>query len=167
MRDPRGEPVDLDPRWPSRCRVAWRSCPPRALARSGQGDFHHRGSSADVTHGLGPQNGIVIRGVGRDLGATDPEPLPRQTRTLASTRRPLVPGPFRSLDDEELATEVAGHREVVEVTLNALAERGMLSLHRMVAVAPAPFVNGCNRPSELARLVGHLVSDQPLRDRPQ
>ena len=43
------------------------------------------------------------------------EPLPRQTRTLASTTKPLVPGPFRSLDDEEQATKVTAHREVVEV----------------------------------------------------
>jgi hypothetical protein len=46
------------------CRVARGSYPPRALARSGRGDFHLSGSSVDAARGYEPQMRTVIRGWG-------------------------------------------------------------------------------------------------------
>src|SRR5262244_4385746 len=52
----------------------------------------------------------------RPLSEEIREPLPRETRALAATAQPLVPGPLRRFDESPETPNVATHAEVVEVT---------------------------------------------------
>ena len=63
------------------------------------------------------------------------ESLPRETLALAPTAEPLVPRSLRVLDDEQQASKVAAHTEVVEVALDSPRERGVLVFHREVPMA--------------------------------
>jgi hypothetical protein len=51
-------------------------------------------------------------------------------RLLAPTAEPLVPSPFRLFDEQEQTAKVAADAEVIEVTLDAPPERGVLLLDR-------------------------------------
>jgi len=75
------------------------------------------------------------------------EPLPGETRALAATTQPSVPGPPRCFDEEQQTTKVAAHAEVVEVASQSSRERCVLLPDPKVSMAVAPIGDGLDRPS--------------------
>src|SRR5262249_24301839 len=84
----------------------------------------------------------------REIAKQVREPLPGETLALAPTAEPRVPGAPRLLEDEQQTSEVAAHREVVEVALDAPRERLVLNRDRQVSVAATPTVDGLDDPSQ-------------------
>ena len=77
-----------------------------------------------------------------------PEALPCQTRPVASSSQPLEPASFGGSHETGDAGEVAVDSEVVDVSVHASAERGVLLFDRLVPLAPAEVVDGLLRPLE-------------------
>ena len=65
-------------------------------------------------------------------------PLPRETRSVASTAKPLEPVALRRFDQWHQIAVVATDAEVVEVPLNASRKRGVLHCDRVVSMASTP-----------------------------
>ena len=76
------------------------------------------------------------------------EPFPMQPLALTVTAPPRIPGPLCCLDEPQQATKVAAHSEGVIVALQALPERGVLHLYRLMPMAPTPGVEDLLGPSE-------------------
>src|SRR2546421_8135341 len=88
------------------------------------------------------------------------EARPRHLRALTSTVEPFPPRAPHLEDETFEAANVALHAEVVDVATYASDERLMLLLDRLVPVAPAPVVDGRDRPSQ-AR-TSCLEADSPV-----
>ena len=71
-----------------------------------------------------------------------------ETRALAATAQPLVPGPLRRFDESQQTPKVAVDAEVVEVASQTSTERGVLRLNRLVPMASTPVVEGLLGPSQ-------------------
>jgi hypothetical protein len=72
---------------------------------------------------------------------------PVQTRAVAATATPLIPGPLRGCDASLPTGRVAAHANVIAGTLYAPVERGVWLLHRPMPMATAPLVDGRLGPS--------------------
>jgi len=74
------------------------------------------------------------------------EPFPGETRALAATTQPLVPGPPRCFDEKQQTAKVAAHAEVVEVAAQSSRERCMLNPYRKMSMVMTPIRDGLDRP---------------------
>ena len=101
------------------------------------------------------------------------EPRPMQTRALASTAKPRVPGPLRCSDESHHTARVTMHAEGVEVTSSAPIERGVWSLDRRMPMATAPVVKRRFHPSEAGppclapHPPGTFTGSRPIERAPQ
>jgi hypothetical protein len=63
---------------------------------------------------------------------------------LAPTAEPLIPNSPRLFGKQKQTAKVAANAEIVEVTLDAPRERGVLLLDRKVSMATTPVGDGLN-----------------------
>ena len=70
------------------------------------------------------------------------ELLPCETRSIASTAKPFDPVPLRGFDQWHQAAVITTYTEVVEVSLYASAERGVLHSNRLMSMATT--IIGCD-----------------------
>src|SRR5271157_4863635 len=151
----------------SSCRVARGSCPPRALSRSGLGNFCHPAPPWKRLMATAPDSDRDPGTRERKLFEKISEPFPIETLALASAAEPLIPSPLRRHDDQQQTTKVPAHAEVVEVAPQASRERCMLNLYRKMSMVTTPIRDGLDRPSQ-ARTPS-LARDpptSPTRSRP-
>src|SRR5215207_7528991 len=87
-------------------------------------------------------------------------PLPIQARPLAPTPQPLEPFPSRDANQQDEAVPVATDPEVVDVTADAPAERGVLVLDRHMPTATAEVGDGLG--GLLKPCIAGLVGQRPV-----
>ena len=113
----------------------------------------------DVARGYEPQIRTVIRGSGsgkREVAEKIREPFPDEALSLAPTAEPFVPGPLRLFEDEQQTSEVAAHREVVEVALDTPREPFVLNRDRnMLPEQPGDMKAASADVSALVEAVGY------------
>ena len=96
-----------------------------------------------------PQIWTMLRGCGSGKRSSKfAKPFPAEMRLLAPTAKPLVPDPLRLPDEQQQTADVAVDAKVVEVTLDAPRERGMLHLDGLMSMAATPVRDGLNGPSD-------------------
>src|SRR5262249_48131633 len=84
----------------------------------------------------------------RPLSEEIRQPLPGETRALAATTQPLVPGPLRRFDEPQQTLKVTMHTEGVEVASQTSTKRDVLCLNRLMPMTSTPIVKDLLGPSQ-------------------